>query len=294
MQITAPAKINWDLRILGKRADAFHELDSIFVTTSIHDVLTFTHHAGLLLTCSDPCLPVDGGNLIVRAARLLAETAGVACAANIHVEKHIPMGGGMGGGSSDAASTLRALNRFWNLNWPLEKLAPLAAQLGSDVSFFLYGGWALCRGRGEIVEPLPGTAHWEPLKLAIVLPPLHVSTPMVYKALNALPLSNAGGRTAAQAASELNDAFKLLRTRAGCGLCMRNDLTAAAVQIEPRLKLIQNVLDRHLAGHWLMSGSGSSHFAVLPDGFTGLEQITEELKHAVPGTRVVPAHTVAG
>ncbi len=156
----AHAKINWDLRILGKRPDNFHELDSIFVTVALHDTMRFEPAETLSMTCTDATLPTDDSNLVMKAAARLAQAAGINNGARIHLEKRIPMGGGMGGGSSDAACALTALNRMWALNWSREKLAEIAAQAGSDVAYFLTGGWCLCRGRGEIVERFQFSETW--------------------------------------------------------------------------------------------------------------------------------------
>src|ERR1700761_1019730 len=108
------AKINWDLRILGKRPDNFHELDSIFVNIALSDTMRFSAAPALAMTCSDPSLPVDASNLVMKAATLLQRASGTALGAAIHLEKHIPMGGGLGGGSSDAACALLALSKLWN------------------------------------------------------------------------------------------------------------------------------------------------------------------------------------
>ena len=296
MLAKAHAKINWDLRILGRRADHFHELDSVFVTLSLSDELSFETAAELTLTCSDPALPVDGSNLVIKAATLLALEAGREFpdrkfGAKIRLVKHIPMGGGMGGGSSDAACALASLNRIWELHWELQKLAAIAGQVGSDVAYFLYGGWCLCRGRGEIVTRLPGAENWPSLRIWMILPPLHVATPAVYKALRSAPWDGSGGRGAqATAAGIAATAFA-----ANAPLILRNDLATAALQVEPRLAGIQTVLEQFFPGRWLMSGSGASHFA-LPnqhEPFTRRAAFEMALQTAVPGTRIVEAQTLS-
>jgi 4-diphosphocytidyl-2-C-methyl-D-erythritol kinase len=145
--VNAYAKINWSLRITGRRTDGYHDLETLFQTISLHDTLTFTESDRLSLTCNDPTIPVDDSNLVLRAARLLG-TPSVA----IHLHKEIPAGGGLGGGSSDAASTLMALSSG---DRPLDELA---LSLGSDVPFFLTGGTAYATGRGEILTPMPRLA----------------------------------------------------------------------------------------------------------------------------------------
>jgi len=292
MEVRAFAKINWDLRILGKRPDGFHELDSIMVTVSLHDRLTFSAADGIVMTCSDPLLPTDSTNLVVKAALLLAQAAGSSRGAAIHLEKNIPAGGGMGGGSSDAASTLLGLNRYWNLNWPSSKLQPLAAELGSDVAFFLYGGWKHCRGRGEIVKSMGESSTIPPIQLLLVVPPLHVSTPLVYKYLNALPWD---GKNDARNLTEFMRQIKVLLDNQNPSREVeqgfRNDLTAAAQKVEPGLVRIQHCLEDMYPGRWLMSGSGAVHFVVprsLDDG-TQLKGKLEQ--YAGPGIRVITATT---
>ena len=153
------AKINWSLRITGRRADGFHDLETVFQTISLHDTLTFNRGDGLSLTCSDPTIPIDETNLVLRAAR----AAGAENLA-IHIEKRIPAGGGLGGGSSDAAATLIELGK---------PDPAMALSLGSDVPFFLGGGTAYATGRGEILTPLPPMAG---IPLLLVLPPEKVLT----------------------------------------------------------------------------------------------------------------------
>ncbi len=277
------AKINWDLRILGRRADNFHELDSVFVNIGLSDDLTFEPASGITLTCSDASLPVDDSNLIMKAARFLADEA---CnessrprpGAKIHLIKNIPMGGGMGGGSSDAACALRSLNALWNLNWSVERLSRIAAQLGSDVAYFLQGGWCLCRGRGEIVEPLFEAAPSNE-KILLILPPLHVATPSVYKALKYPIWDGTGGRS-------VQDCAAVVRS-----FVARNDLTPAALQVEPRLADVQSMLQQFFPNRWLMSGSGAAHFVVRSAGYDKAA-LDAALNAAVPGTRIVETETL--
>jgi 4-diphosphocytidyl-2-C-methyl-D-erythritol kinase len=136
------AKINWALRITGRRPDGFHDLETVFQTISLHDELTFTPASALSLTCDDPTIPSDDTNLVLRAARAVGAT-NVA----IHLRKRIPSGGGLGGGSSNAAVTLMELGH--------DDLPNIALSLGSDVPFFLVGGTAYATGRGEVLTPLP-------------------------------------------------------------------------------------------------------------------------------------------
>ncbi|HVR39477.1 MAG TPA: 4-(cytidine 5'-diphospho)-2-C-methyl-D-erythritol kinase, partial [Thermoanaerobaculia bacterium] len=157
IQIRSYAKINWSLRIIGKRADGFHDLETVFQQISLHDVLTIEASDTFALTCSDPAIPVDDTNLVARAAKLIGAPPVV-----IHIEKRIPAGGGLGGGSSNAAATLIALDEMFDLN---ASLPGLALQLGSDVPFFLIGGTAYATGRGEELTPLPNLPPTELLLL---------------------------------------------------------------------------------------------------------------------------------
>lgn len=180
MHLSAPAKINLSLSVLGKRPDGFHAIESHFVAISLADTLTLepVSESGISFTCSDASLPCDDSNLVVRAARRFYETAQIPAAVRIRLEKKIPHGAGLGGGSSDAAATLRGLNALHGAPLAADTLHALAAELGSDVPFFLAGGSALCRGRGEIIEPHPLPT---PLSLLLVKPAFGVPTPWAYK-----------------------------------------------------------------------------------------------------------------
>jgi 4-diphosphocytidyl-2-C-methyl-D-erythritol kinase len=148
IEVASYAKINWSLRITGKRADGFHDLETLFQTISLHDTLVFRESDRLTLTCDDPSIPVDESNLVLRAARALG-----APPVAIELRKRIPAGGGLGGGSSNAAATLVTLSRMFGID---ADLSALALTLGSDVPFFLVGGTAYATGRGEVltrVEP---------------------------------------------------------------------------------------------------------------------------------------------
>ena len=158
MRVNAYAKINWSLRITGKRADGFHNLETLFQTISLHDTLTFEESDRLKLTCDDPTIPVDERNLVIRAARAIRTNVSIA------LHKEIPAGGGLGGGSSDAAATLIALGN---------PSPEIALSLGSDVPFFLTGGTAYATGRGEILTPLPRVAG---IPLLMLIPEERVST----------------------------------------------------------------------------------------------------------------------
>ena len=155
-QFAAPAKINLGLRILGKRPDGYHAVQTILQMLDLCDWLTFSPKDAetIRLTCIPAVLPTDGSNLVVRAARLLQQTFHVKQGVEITLEKRIPIAAGLGGGSSDAATTLLVLNHVWQLHHPKVALYPLATQLGSDVPFFLEGPTAYAYGRGEALSPV--------------------------------------------------------------------------------------------------------------------------------------------
>ena len=180
MQLLAPAKINLSLEIRGHRADGFHEIETLITPISLCDELTITgaaHTLGIDFRCDDPSLPTGSDNLVIRAAQLFSRTTGQKIDVTIQLRKKIPHGAGLGGGSSDAAATLLGLNRVYQTNLALAELARLAAEIGSDVPFFLFQSAAICRGRGEIVEP---TKLAGPLSFLLLKPSFGVPTPWAY------------------------------------------------------------------------------------------------------------------
>ncbi len=195
--LNAYAKINLTLDVFSKRADGYHDIASVMQTISLHDTLHFTRRAepGIIFTCDAPDapdVPTDATNLVVRAAQLVINAAqanghAIEGGMEIHLEKRIPSQAGLGGGSSDAATTLRGVPTVLGLadaDLPPDTLHTLAAQLGSDVPFFLMGGTAAARGRGEKLSALP---DGPPLPLVIVKPDESVSTGWAYNALDDAP-----------------------------------------------------------------------------------------------------------
>lgn len=183
MKWFAPAKINLSLRVLGRRDDGFHEIETLMVPITLADELTVElvhgHAGGIELRCSDPSIPTGDGNLAFRAAeRFGARVGGLKNAVRLELHKRIPHGAGLGGGSSDAATVLLALNELCAANLTTAQLAEVAAELGSDVPFFIYRSAALCQGRGERVEPL---AFPDVVPLLLLKPPFPVPTPLAYQ-----------------------------------------------------------------------------------------------------------------
>ncbi len=180
IRVHAPAKINISLRVLRRRDDGFHDIESLMVPISIFDKLEIEKRdaGGIEFTCSEPDVPADDTNLVVRAARSFCAAFQIAPNLRVALKKEIPHGAGLGGGSSDAASTLLALDEIFATNAPREKLHALAADIGSDVPFFLDRSAACVQGRGEIVTPIP-FPHTIPLLL--IKPPFGVPTPWAYR-----------------------------------------------------------------------------------------------------------------
>src|SRR3954469_13517103 len=156
IELLAPAKANLSLRVLGKRTDGFHELESLVCPISLFDRLELDHRPeqGIAFTCDDATLPTGDDNLAVRAARLFCASCGLEPNLRVHLAKQIPHGAGLGGGSSDAASVLLGLDALFETRLPTAALAAMAADLGSDVPLFIYRSAAVIRGRGERVEPI--------------------------------------------------------------------------------------------------------------------------------------------
>jgi 4-diphosphocytidyl-2-C-methyl-D-erythritol kinase len=253
LRVRAFAKINLDLRILGTRADGHHELSTIFQTIALHDTLTFTAAGdGIEIVCSSPGVPLDPTNLVWRAADALWRSAGRSGrtpGVRVELVKGIPSEAGLGGGSADAAATLAALDVLWSLGSPAPRLHELAAGLGADVAFFLTGGAALGRGRGEVLTPLPDLPAW-PVVLAVPAP--GVSTAAAYG------WYDADGVPASPEGSAPRDAGDWPRRLAGFG----NDLEGPVGRRRPeigRLAASMRALGADLAA---MSGSGSAVFGL--------------------------------
>jgi 4-diphosphocytidyl-2-C-methyl-D-erythritol kinase len=179
--LKAYAKINLGLRILRKREDGYHEIETVFARVNPFDEINLELDSKISMTSNEINLPIDGANLCIRAANLLQQQSGITKGAKISLIKNIPIGAGLGGGSSDAASTLIGLVKLWDLKISEEKLCSIALELGSDVPYFLKTGTAFATGRGEILEyfnfDLP---YW----IVLLYPNIHISTAWAYQSLN--------------------------------------------------------------------------------------------------------------
>jgi 4-diphosphocytidyl-2-C-methyl-D-erythritol kinase len=181
MQVLAPAKINLSLKILGRRSDGFHEIETLIAPISLYDTIQIgkgDSSKGIEFQCDDPSVPADDENLIVRAAKSFFAATKRKPAVFIELKKKIPHGAGLGGGSSDAASTLLALNELFETKLPREELANMAKTIGSDIPFFIFQSAALCKGRGERVTLV---RLKEKLSILLLKPEFGVSTAWAYE-----------------------------------------------------------------------------------------------------------------
>jgi 4-diphosphocytidyl-2-C-methyl-D-erythritol kinase len=180
MQVIAPAKINLSLRVLGRRGDGFHEIETLITPISLCDEIKIEQRSGkqeIAFWCDDPSVPKGEDNIVVRAANVFFEKTKITSGVSIALKKRIPHGAGLGGGSSDAASTLLALNGLFETNLPRQALAKMAEMIGSDVPFFIFQSAAVCKGRGELVTP---TRLREQLSVLLLKPEFGVPTQWAY------------------------------------------------------------------------------------------------------------------
>jgi 4-diphosphocytidyl-2-C-methyl-D-erythritol kinase len=252
IQLVSPAKINLHLRVGPLAADGFHPLLSWMCTVGLADTLHVreTKSPGIRLACNRPDVPIDRTNLICRAGAALAPDRG----AEVHLEKHIPLGGGLGGGSSNAATALVAFNELWQLGHTRESLAAVAAKLGSDVPFFLYGPSSICRGRGEQVRPIPPPA---PRHLVLILPTIHMSTPAIYRRFDEMKM---GSLDAIERAPDFASWCQLKADDLLPKLV--NDLEPPAFAHTPELGLVRDKIEQQIQRVVRMSGSGSTLFTL--------------------------------
>ena len=181
MQVFAPAKINLSLKVLRRRPDGFHDIETFIAPISLCDELKIEKNKtpeGVEFRCDDPSVPTGDGNLVVRAAKAFLKAAKLKASVAIELKKRIPHGAGLGGGSSDAASTLLALNKLFETNLPREALAKLGETIGSDVPFFVFESAAMCRGRGELVAP---EKLKEKMSILLLKPEFGVATAWAYQ-----------------------------------------------------------------------------------------------------------------
>ncbi|HYS16599.1 MAG TPA: 4-(cytidine 5'-diphospho)-2-C-methyl-D-erythritol kinase [Candidatus Binatia bacterium] len=249
--VSAAAKVNLALEVLGRRDDGYHEIATVMQAVDLSDRLVLEDGDVLELRTTASDVPTDGTNLALKAALTLREMSGARRGARITLDKRIPVAAGLGGGSTDAAAVLVGLNRLWGLRWPVARLAEVALRLGMDVPFFLHGGAALATGRGERLEPLVGSA----LALVLVNPRVAASTAEIYGGVVAGMYSD-GARARRMAAA--------LRSRqpSRVAASLGNTLERVA---SPRYREVEQMEAALLAAGALgaaMSGSGLTVFGV--------------------------------
>lgn len=250
MRSFSPAKVNFTLKILGKRPDGFHELETLMAPLTLGDDLEITAGGkpGVRITCEAPGIPLGPENLVWKALAAFAQATDTPLAYEVSLEKRVPAGAGLGGGSSNAASALLAANALHGQPLPPERLREIAGSIGSDVAFFCGSSWALCHGRGELVETIAPPGHFE---LLLIKPPFGISTPWAYKNwASSRPLPGVSLEAQKVGALEISNDLErpvfqkyLILARLKTWLKARADVQGA-----------------------LMSGSGATVFAILQPG----------------------------
>jgi 4-diphosphocytidyl-2-C-methyl-D-erythritol kinase len=252
--VKAPAKINLTLDVLHKRTDGYHEVEMIMTTIDLADrlELSLLDEDRIQIISHNRFVPDDERNLAYQAAQLLKERYKIKKGVAIQIEKTIPVAAGLAGGSSDAAAVLRGLNKLWNLGLSLDELAELGSEIGSDVSFCVYGGTALAKGRGELITELPAPPTcW----VILAKPSIGVSTADVYRRLDLSRISHPNTKEMIKAI-ETNDYHKVCEN-------MGNVLEDVTMKMHPEVALIKDQMKRFGADAVLMSGSGPTVFGLV-------------------------------
>jgi 4-diphosphocytidyl-2-C-methyl-D-erythritol kinase len=270
-EIFAPAKLNLYLEVLGRRNDGFHELETLMAPIRFYDRLEWRPQddrgSSRLSLRYHPttapklqaAAPADPRNLVWLSVELLAQGAGVEPHGQFTLSKRIPVQAGLGGGSSDAAAALLLANAAWGLGYSCDRLSILAAELGSDVPFFLTGQSAICRGRGEQIEPIP---HMPRLDVVVVVPTEGISTAAAFGALAAGPPDEFASRDSGRRLSMLLERLKS-GSVATAGHWMANRLQSAAERICPLIHRVGTAFASASCCAHLLTGSGSAYFGVM-------------------------------
>jgi 4-diphosphocytidyl-2-C-methyl-D-erythritol kinase len=270
----SPCKVNLLLNILGKRADGFHELETVLYPIRVFDRISLARTGpGIQLSCNLPGLPTDSHNLVYRAAALYLEAAKVPDGVRLQLQKNIPLAAGLGGGSGNAATTLLGLNELFGDPLSPEQLQGIAAALGSDVPFFLQDQPALATGRGERIQPLGAFPALSSAAFLLVHPGFGIATAWAYQQLARFPAALNGQPGRAQKLVSLLQTADLRMA----GASFYNSLEAPALEKYPLLALFQEFLRANEAAATLMSGSGSTTFAVV-DGLDKASALAEKFK----------------
>ena len=298
LEIAAPAKVNLFLELHGRRDDGFHEIETVMSSVALYDHLRFSPRSdseirlgigygsqGNLPREQDE-IPTDGRNLICRTLELVRDIAqglgqGRNCdqGIDVYLHKNIPSAAGLGGASSDSASALVAANRIWNLNWKTKQLVDVAAKLGSDIAFFLTGGTAICRGRGEVVAPFKVPAR---IPIVIAKPADSLSTKTVFANVDL------GHQT--RSSSTLIQ-FAQAGSLGTLGKQLFNRLQEFTRPLSNQISVLQGEFEKlNCLGHQ-MSGSGSSYFGVF-DSCTTARHAARILTSRLPAARIFCTHTI--
>lgn len=274
LYVKAPAKINLTLDVLYKRPDNYHEVEMIMTTVDLSDRIGLESRPdGVIeILSADRFVPSDNRNFAYQAAQLLKDIYGITEGVSISIEKEIPIAAGLAGGSSDAAATLKGLNELWDLGLTIDELAELGSQIGSDVSFCVYGGTALATGRGEKIKELTTPpACW----VVLAKPKIGVSTADVYGGLNVDKIKHPNTKQMIQAIE--TDNYELMCASLG------NVLESVTFELHPEVVVIKEQMKRFGADAVLMSGSGPTVFGLVDNEsrisriYNGLRGFCEEV-----------------
>ena len=268
VQLKAPAKINLTLKVVGKRTDGYHELETVMQQIDLCDEITIiTANEGIEVSSNNSEVPSDASNLAFKAALLIGEKLGLNNGFRIYIDNKIPIGAGLAGGSTNAAAVLLGINEMLGGLLDLGTLLDLGLQVGSDVPFCILGGTALARGRGEILEPLPSGLH---LEVVLVKPPQQLETAEVYRDLKLYELHDQPNNRAFLEAWHKCDII-------GLAAQMKNDLETVSITKCPEIVVIKERLVSLGALHTLMSGSGPSVIGIFSDR-EGAEKAWQTIK----------------
>lgn len=271
LSLSAPAKINWFLTVLGKREDGYHDILSIMQCINLYDDLIF-EHADTIEVVSDLDIPLED-NLIYKASSLLKRYASYRNGVRVILEKEIPVSAGLGGGSSNAAYTLRGINMLWRLGLSNEELSSIGSELGSDVPFFLNGPFAFVEGRGERVTPLKINSS---VVLLLVKPPISISTAWAYASFDKLRMY---GEPVVEPLTKKTNDIKLFRYTlnrknfVSLNTMLNNDLEKAVIERYPVVGELKERLIERGAVISAMSGSGPTVFGVFDNRDTAEEAV---------------------
>ncbi len=307
IDVSSPAKVNLFLELTSKRNDGFHEIETVMSNVSLFDRIRFRRRASAAsqLKIKYPVsivnlgetddIPTDHRNLIIKAIDLvrttaLAESSPRDCkfGFDILLQKNIPSAAGLGGASGNAAAALVAANWLWKLNWPIKKLSQLGAQLGSDIPFFLYGCTAICRGRGEKIQPIPAPAS---VPIVIAKPGYSLSTASVFQTVRLSGESRSSSRIRAQLNSDTKNLSDWESRSHHFGKLMFNRLQEFAEPLTDQIGRLAHEFSRlNCIGHQL-SGSGSSYFGVFSSAKVARVAATC-LSSRLPDVRIFCSHTI--